>query len=56
VRIRVGASHRTLSTYLNALIDAGFSLERVVEPPAPVPTFLLSQVESPLRDDRVTEG
>jgi hypothetical protein len=41
VRIRVGSSHRTLSTYLNALIDAGFSLERVVEPPAPVPTFLL---------------
>ena len=41
VRIRVGSSHRTLSTYLNALIDEGFSLERVVEPPAPVPTFLL---------------
>lgn len=41
VRVRVGSSHRTLSTYLNALIDAGFSLERVVEPPAPVPTFLL---------------
>lgn len=41
VRIRVGASHRTMSTYLNTLIDAGFSLERMVEPPAPVPTFLL---------------
>ena len=41
VRIRVGSSHRTLSTYLNALIDAGFSLELAVEPPAPVPTFLL---------------
>jgi len=41
VRIRVGSSHRTVSTYLNALIDAGFSLELAVEPPAPVPTFLL---------------
>jgi 2-polyprenyl-3-methyl-5-hydroxy-6-metoxy-1,4-benzoquinol methylase len=41
VRIRVGSSHRTLSSYLNALVDAGFSLEHVVEPPAPVPTFLL---------------
>jgi len=41
VRIRVGSSHRTLSTYMNALIDADFSLERIVEPPAPVPTFLL---------------
>lgn len=41
VRIRVGSSHRTMSTYLNALIDAGFVLEQVVEPPAPVPTILL---------------
>lgn len=41
VRIRVGSSHRTLSTYLNALIDAGFNLERAVEPPSPVPTILL---------------
>ncbi|MGH9025785.1 MAG: class I SAM-dependent methyltransferase [Acidimicrobiia bacterium] len=41
VRIRVGSSHRRVSTYLNTLIDAGFSIERVVEPPAPVPTYLL---------------
>lgn len=41
VRIRVGSSHRTLSTYLNTLVAAGFSIERLVEPPAPVPTFLL---------------
>jgi 2-polyprenyl-3-methyl-5-hydroxy-6-metoxy-1,4-benzoquinol methylase len=41
VRIRVGSSHRTMSTYLNTLVDAGFVLERVVEPPAPVPTILL---------------
>jgi len=37
----VGSSHRTLSTDLNALLEAGFSLERIVEPPAPLPTFLL---------------
>jgi hypothetical protein len=30
-----------LSTYLNTLIEAGFAVERVVEPPAPVPTILL---------------
>ena len=41
VRIRVGSSHRTLSTYLNALTDACFYVERAVEPRAPVPTFLL---------------
>jgi len=40
-RIRVGSSHRTVSTYLNTLIAAGFAIERVVEPPAPVPTILL---------------
>lgn len=31
---RVGAHHRTLGTYLNALIDAGFTLERMIEPQA----------------------
>ncbi len=41
VRVRVGSSHRTVSTYLNALIEAGMAIDRVVEPPAPVPTFLL---------------
>jgi 2-polyprenyl-3-methyl-5-hydroxy-6-metoxy-1,4-benzoquinol methylase len=41
VRIRVGSSHRTMSTYLNSLVDAGFAVERVVEPLAPVPTILL---------------
>ena len=34
VRIRVGATHRKLSTYLNALIDAGLEAERFAEPPA----------------------
>jgi 2-polyprenyl-3-methyl-5-hydroxy-6-metoxy-1,4-benzoquinol methylase len=41
VRRRVGSSHRTVSTYCNALIDAGFDIERLVEPPAPVPMLLL---------------
>jgi SAM-dependent methyltransferase len=40
-RIRVGATHRKLSTVLNALLGAGLAAERFVEPPAPVPTFLL---------------
>jgi SAM-dependent methyltransferase len=41
VRRRVGSSHRTLSTVLNTLIESGFSIDRVVEPRAPVPTYLL---------------
>jgi SAM-dependent methyltransferase len=41
VRIRVGATHRKLSTFLNALLDAGLDAERFVEPPAPVPMYLL---------------
>lgn len=41
VRIRVGATHRKLSTVLNGLLDAGLVAERFAEPPAPVPTFLL---------------
>jgi SAM-dependent methyltransferase len=41
VRIRVGATHRKLSTFLNALYDAGLEAERFVEPPAPIPTYLL---------------
>ena len=38
---RVGATHRKLSTILNALFDAGLEAERFVGPPTPVPTFLL---------------
>ena len=41
VRIRVGATHRKLSTVLNALRDAGLDAERFAEPSAPVPTYLL---------------
>jgi SAM-dependent methyltransferase len=40
-RVRVGATHRKLSTFLNALLDAGLEAECFVEPPAPVPTYLL---------------
>jgi hypothetical protein len=38
---RVGATHRKLSTFLNALLDAQLEAECFVEPPAPVPTFPL---------------
>lgn len=40
-RVRIGAHHRTLATYLNSLFAAGLALERAVEPPAPVPTLLV---------------
>jgi SAM-dependent methyltransferase len=40
-RIRGGATHRKLSTVLNALLDAGLPAERFAEPPAAVPAFLL---------------
>jgi ubiquinone/menaquinone biosynthesis C-methylase UbiE len=32
---RVGAHHRTLSTYLNTLVSTGFTITHVVEPQAP---------------------
>lgn len=35
IRSRVGAHHRTLATYANGLIDAGFILQRLVEPTLP---------------------
>jgi SAM-dependent methyltransferase len=41
IRIRVGSNHRTLATYMNAFLDAGFALERVREPKADVPTWLV---------------
>jgi 2-polyprenyl-3-methyl-5-hydroxy-6-metoxy-1,4-benzoquinol methylase len=41
IRIRVGSSHRTLATYVNLLLDGGFVLDRVHEPPAHVPTLLV---------------
>jgi SAM-dependent methyltransferase len=51
-RIRVGAHHRMLATYLNALIGAGLVIERVAEPPPhDVPSFLaVSCRRSPAAD------
>lgn len=37
----IGAHHRQLSTYLNALADSGFRLRRLVEPPHPRTLVLL---------------
>jgi ubiquinone/menaquinone biosynthesis C-methylase UbiE len=34
VRSRVGAHHRTLSTYANTLVEAGFALQHISEPQA----------------------
>ena len=36
---RVGAHHRTLSTYLNTLVSSGFAITRVVEPQPPSPVI-----------------
>ena len=53
LRQKVGANHRTLSTYMNALTDHGFTIERLAEPEPsrewldtvgivdPVPVFLV---------------
>ena len=35
LRQKVGTNHRMLSTYLNALSDAGLRLDRMIEPPPP---------------------
>ncbi|MBN2304244.1 MAG: class I SAM-dependent methyltransferase [Anaerolineae bacterium] len=37
IRGRVGAYHRTLSTVINGLINAGFTLTRLIEPTGPQP-------------------
>jgi hypothetical protein len=54
-RGKVGSNHRRLSTYLNAMIGHGLTLERVAEPPpgadwlrrlpgaAPVPQYLVGR-------------
>jgi SAM-dependent methyltransferase len=41
VRGRVGANHRMLSTYLNAIIRSGFSLEEIAEKGESVPVTLI---------------
>ena len=44
IRSKLGTLHRTLSTYLNAIIRSGFVIEEASEPPLPgvdpVPMFL----------------
>ena len=64
---RVGNHHRTVSTYLNALVDAGFLIERIDEPPASdllvsrqpeyglVPIFLAVRVKA-VQIDRAAAG
>jgi DNA-binding transcriptional ArsR family regulator len=34
IRYKVGATHRTVSSHLNALVDSGLVVDRVSEPPA----------------------
>lgn len=41
VRGHVGAYHRMLSTYLNALVRAGLDIVEAIEPPADIPRLLL---------------
>lgn len=41
VRGHVGAHHRTLSTYLNAVLDAGLQFESFTEPAADLPRTLI---------------
>ncbi len=41
IRGRVGAYHRTLSTYLNAVMRSGLEIVEVIEPSADVPRYLV---------------
>jgi 2-polyprenyl-3-methyl-5-hydroxy-6-metoxy-1,4-benzoquinol methylase len=45
LRQQVGANHRMLSTYLNALSDVGLQLERAIEP-APAASWLENRSEA----------
>lgn len=42
-RGHVGANHRMLSTYLNAVLRTGLVFEEFAEPPYPVPRFLIAR-------------
>jgi ubiquinone/menaquinone biosynthesis C-methylase UbiE len=59
VRGQVGAYHRTLTTYLNTLIQTGFALERTAEPQArgsvPVPGYRVIPPWLHVRCTKVTE-
>jgi SAM-dependent methyltransferase len=45
LRQKVGANHRMLSTYLNALSDASLPLDRMIEPPPP-PSWVVNRSEA----------
>jgi ubiquinone/menaquinone biosynthesis C-methylase UbiE len=51
IRGKVGAFHRTLSTYLNTLMNIGFRVNRLAEPTLPIgkyaDPYVMSQVEVP---------
>lgn len=48
VRGQVGANHRMLSTYLNAVMRAGLELETFDEPRVSVPRYLFSLCRKPV--------
>ena len=43
VRGRVGATHRMLSTYLNAVLRAGFDFDEFMEPRLHVPVYFVAR-------------
>jgi SAM-dependent methyltransferase len=43
VRGRVGSTHRMLSTYLNAVLGAGFTFDEFMEPPMRVPVYFAAR-------------
>lgn len=47
VRGRVGANHRMLSTYLNAVLHAGLEFEEFAEPPTTLPRLLVARCRRP---------
>jgi 2-polyprenyl-3-methyl-5-hydroxy-6-metoxy-1,4-benzoquinol methylase len=47
IRARVGANHRKLSTYLNAILRAGLVFEEFREPEFVVPRFLAARCRRP---------
>lgn len=50
VRGHVGAHHRMLSSYLNAVLRAGLTFERFEEPAGPRPMLILGDCRAPRHD------
>jgi SAM-dependent methyltransferase len=48
VRGHVGATHRMLSTYLNAVLRAGFTFDEFMEPPMHVPVYFVARCHHPI--------